>query len=175
MTWNILPTYTDGDALTAAMLEGIKGNINETAPAKATTAGWHFVSNGVNTIVERAIQSAKITTQQTTGSTTYANLATNGPVVTVNTGAQALVFFGCQMFNDGAGACWSSYEIFGATSNSPEDNRAITAEANANDSFRMGVTELQPVTPGNNTFHQKYRVSSGTGTFDDRYVIVMAL
>lgn len=175
MTWSTLPTYTDGTVLDASKLNAIKANINETAPAKATTAGYHFVSTGTNHIEERAIVSDKILTQQTTTSTTYTNLSTTGGIAALTTGVKALIMHGCQMFNDTTSACWSSYELSGATSSSPNNDRAVTCEANANDSFRMSYCELQVTNPGVNVFIQKYRVSAGQGTFDDRHIIAMGL
>ena len=175
MAWSTLPTYVDGDPLTAAMLLAIAANINETAVAKATTAGYHFVANGTNVVVERAIVSDKILTQQTTTSTTYVNLATVGATVTVTTGTHAIISHGCQMFSSGTGSCWSSYALTGATTSAADDERAITCEAAASNSFRMGYTELQTLTAGSNVVTQKYRVGSLTGTFDDRHVAVMAL
>ena len=61
MAWTTLPTYTDGTALTAAMLLAIAANINETAVAKATTAGRFFVATGPNAIAERSIIADSLT------------------------------------------------------------------------------------------------------------------
>jgi len=173
MAWSTLPTYVNG-VLSAAMMNAIAANINESAPAKATTAGWHFVSSATNTIVERAIVSDKILTQQTTTNTSYVNLATVGATVTATTGAKAVIHHGCQMFSSGTGTCWSSYDVTGATTSAANDDRAITCEAAAGNSFRFGYTELQTLTPGSNVFTQKYRVGSLTGTFDDRHLICIA-
>lgn len=179
MTWSTLPTYTNG-TLTAAQLMAIRDNINETAAAKATTAGYHFVANGPTTLVERAIVSARVSAQETTTLTGYGNIpsGTVGPTVTATTGAKALVWFAAQMFHQTTGSCWSSFEVTGASSVASGDDRAITCEAaEPTQSFRFSSAELQTVTPGSNTFRQQYRVgaSGGTGTFDDRHLIAMAL
>ena len=85
------------------------------------------------------------------------------------------MFISAQMFHSGTGSCWSSYGISGATSDTINDDRAVTCEADATNSFRIGATTYQVLTPGSNTFLQQYRVGSPTGTFDDRRLIVMAL
>ena len=176
MTWQAIPTFTDGNALTGAQMEIIAADLEETAPAKATTEGYWFISgSSANVVNERAITSDKVLTQQTTTSTTYVNLATVGAQVHATTGTKALIHHGCQMFNSGAGSCWSSYIVTNATSSAADDDRAITCEAASTNSFRMGYTELQTLTAGSNTFTQRYRVGSLTGTFDDRHMICMAL
>lgn len=173
MAWSTLPAYSDGNALTAAQVTAIKDNINETAPAKATTASYWFIATGTNAIAERAIMSDKILTQQTRSSTSYGALATAGGVVTITTGAKALVHHSCQSFNSAAGTNWNSYKISGATTVSSSDEWA--GESNGTDGNRQGVSELHSVTGGSNVFTQEYRAGSGTGTFDDRIIIVMAL
>ena len=175
MAWTTLPAYTAGNALTAAQVTAIKDNINESAPSKATTAGYWFIATGTNAIAERAIVSDIILTQQTTTNTSYVNLTTVGATVTATTGTKALVMIQCQMFSSGTGTCWSSYAISGATTAAADDQWAITCEAAASNSFKMGNTTLHTVTGGSNVFTQKYRVGSLTGTFDDRHLICMAL
>jgi metal-dependent amidase/aminoacylase/carboxypeptidase family protein len=177
MTWSTLPAYSDGNALTAAQMTAIKDNINETAPAKATTAGYWFVSTGTNAVAERAILSTRNNNQQTRTSTSYGNLSTVGPVVTITTGTQALVHIANQMFNSGAFSCWSSYAITGATTRASDDEHGLSMEGGSTQAFKMGVSSLEAVTGGSNVFTQQYRVGSGggTGSFDDREVIVMAL
>lgn len=174
ITWTTLPTYTDGNALTGAQLEAIAANIEESAPAKATTEGYWFIAGSSgNSINQRAILTARVDTQQTRSSTSYGALATVGPVVTITTGSQALVSINCQLFNSAAGTCWSSYKITGATTVSSSDTWAC--EGNGTDGNRQGIMNLHAVTAGSNVFTQEYRVGSGTGTFDDRNTIVMAM
>ena len=173
MAWTTLPTYADGNALTAAQMNAVAANINETAPSKATTSGYHFVSTGTNAIAERAIVSDKILTQQTRTSTSYGNLTTVGGTVTVTTGTKALVHISDQMFSSAANTVWTSYEISSATTASASDEWGI--EANGTDGNRLGISELHTVTGGSNVFTMKYRVGGGTGTFDDRIIIVMGL
>ncbi len=174
MAWSTLPTYVAGNALTAAQLNAIAANINETAPAKSTTQGyWYISGSSANTINERAIVSDKILTQQTRSSTSYGALATAGGTVTLTTGTKVLVHHACQSFNSAAGTNWNSYAISGATTVSSSDEWG--GESNGTDGNRQGISELHSVTAGSNTFTQQYRAGSGTGTFDDRIIIAMGL
>jgi len=174
MAWTVPPTAVAGALLTASQWNaGVRDNLLETAPAKATLSGRIFVSTGANSIAQRSIVSDKITAQQNTASGSYVNLGTVGATVTVTTGTLAQVHHGCQLFSSTTGTVWASYAISGATTVSASDEWAN--EANGTDGNRSGVSELHTVTAGSNTFQQKYRVGSGTGTFDDRYIIVWAL
>src|SRR4249919_21771 len=172
MSWAAIPTFTDGNALTGAQMEIIAADIEESAPAKATTEGYWFISgSSANLINERAIVSNKILTQQTRASASYGALATAGGTVTATTGTKALVHHACQSFNSAAGTNWNSYKISGATTVASSDEWA--GESNGTDGNRQGVSELHTVTAGSNVFTQEYRAGSGTGTFDDRIIIVM--
>lgn len=176
MTWSTLPTYVNG-ALTAAQLNAIRDNINESAAARATTATGYFVATGANSVVQRLVATAAVLTQETDNMTSYGNISpgTNGPETTVTTGIRALVFTSAQLENSGTGSTWASYEISGATTDAAVDDRAIFNQSGATFGGRFGVTSWQVLTAGSNTFTMKYRVSSGTGTFDDRRIVIMSL
>ena len=86
-------TAVSNTVFTAAQFNThVRDNLNETAPAKATTAGTMFIASGANSIVERVPSTAAVTTSESTGGTGYGNLATPGPAVTVTTGTKAIVF-----------------------------------------------------------------------------------
>lgn len=178
MAWTTPLTAVSNAILTAAQWNAtVRDNLLETAPAKATTSGRIFVATGANSIAQRQVAQGQVLTQQTTASTSYTDLTTVGPSVTVTTGTLAHVSIQCQMFNSGSSSSnWSSYAISGATTDASDDQRAISCEAAAaTQAFRFGASLLQTVTAGSNTFKQQYRVGSGTGTFDDRNIIVWAL
>jgi hypothetical protein len=174
MAWNAPITWTLQQVVTSAQLNSqIRDNLLQTAPAKATTASGYFVGTAPNTITERVIGHAIVTAQQTGTATGYGNLATVGPTVTVTTGPSALVFTSAQLENSGNGSTWASYGITGATTDAITDERAIFNQSGSTFGGRFGVTTWQSLTPGSNTFLMQYRVSSGTGTYDDRSLIVM--
>lgn len=175
MAWTVLPTYTNG-VLTAAMMNAIKDNINETAPAKAIVGSWpvHFTSSATNTVAAREIRDDTVSAQESTTNTSYTDLSTNGPAVTLTTGAFALCFPGSRVFNTGGGVAYASFLITGATiGDVAADGRGVANQGT--DDLRAGATQLMATTPGSNVFTMKYRVSSATGTFQSRRFSVMGL
>jgi hypothetical protein len=175
MSWTAPMTAVAGSVLTAAQWnQSVRDNLLETAPANASTVSGYFVVDAPNSIVQRLGQTATVTTSETTTSTTYTDLATPGPAVTVTTGTMALVVVAGTTQNSGAGTTRIAYDISGATSLASADTRGM---GNANtDSVTAGTTVLETgLTPGSNTFTAKYRVSSGTGTFLSRRIVVMPL
>lgn len=178
MAWSAPMTAVANSTFTAAQFnQFVRDNLNETAPAKATSAGSYFVASGVNSIAERTPNLAGILTSETTTSTTMTDLATFGPSVTVTTGPYALVLTHCQVENSGAGSAYAGVEVTGASSIAPALNRAINVFNAPAVRVGAGTAVLYhgslALTPGSNTFTMKYRVSSGTGTFADRRIIVM--
>lgn len=176
MAWTAPATFTDGAILTAAQLNVMRDNFNETAPAKATSAAGFIVTTALNSIVQRNPTGSTVVTSQTTTSTSYADLATIGPSVTVTTGTSALVALAAFMSKSTDNtAAVTSYEVTGASTQSAVDGRGAQVDgAPANQGMRVGVTVFQAdLTPGSNTFTQKYKVSSTVGTFSNRHLLVV--
>lgn len=154
----------------------VRDNLNETAPAKATSAGGYFVGSGVNAIAERRAVTGADLTLGTTTSTSFTNLSGTsvGPSVTLETGPAALVIVRCAAENSGVGSVRMAYEVSGAHSQAAADNRGMHIFGVANVNLGASdVTLMNPITPGTNTFTAKYRVSSGTGSFSSRRIIVI--
>ncbi|MFC9088984.1 hypothetical protein, partial [Nocardiopsis dassonvillei] len=81
-----------GAALTAAQWNAsVRDNLLETAAAVATTSGGYIATAGPNQVVERRARTDTVLVLETTTSTTYTDLDTFGPSVTVETGTDALV------------------------------------------------------------------------------------
>jgi hypothetical protein len=154
----------------------VRDNLSETAPAKATTPGGYFVTTGTNQIAERVPAEDFLTTPETTTSTTYVDLATVGPSVSAVTGAYALVIIGGQVGATTAAAASArmSFDVTGATTLAASDSRAFGKVGGTTDLYVIGsgLYLLTTLNPGTNVFTAKYRVSSGTGTFDDRRIAV---
>ena len=148
----------------------VRDNFAMTAPGIATTSGQIFAASGANTIAARFPDFATTATAQTTASTSYVDLATVGPSVTnVTVGTRGVIIYGCQMANNTVnGTC--SYAPTGATLASPSDSQALAfTSATANAAMQASYALfLGGMTPGTYTFVMKYRVSAGTGTFQDR-------
>ena len=179
MAWSAPMTAVANSTFTAAQFnQYVRDNLNETAPALATAAGSYFAADGINSIAERRAVTALELGTGTTTSTTYTDRtgvgANLGPTVTVNTGPAALVIVRCSAENSGGGSARMAYNISGATSLAAADNRGVgffgVAGGNVNAS---DVSLWTALNPGSNTFTAKYRVSSGTGTFLSRRIIVM--
>lgn len=170
-------TAVSGSVYTAAQFNTfVRDNLNETAPAKATTAGGYFVTNTLNEIVERVGSRQTILTSQTTMSTSFTDLTTTGPQVTVTTGPLALVIFGCELENDTINqTSRMGVDVSGATTDPPDDFQALVYDAAAGGSVHQASHAIffDTLTPGSNTFTAKYRVSGGTGTFAFRRLIVL--
>jgi hypothetical protein len=153
----------------------VRDNLNETAPAKATTAGSYFAVSGLNSIAERTPASAIVATSQNTTSTSYVDLATVGPSVSVTTGPAAVVMiYNANVNAAGTSSSLMSFEVSGATSQAPNDNMAIGAASTVGS--RAGASFLVTgLNAGTNTFTCKYRVGGSTGTFVDRRIAVLPL
>lgn len=183
MVWSAPMTAVANSVFTAAQFNTfVRDNLNETAPAKATTAGGYFVADGTNSIVERETSGATDLDSGTTTSTSFTDLdgpALVGPSLTITTGSQALVYYHCQCSNSGAGSARAAVDVTGASTIPTADNRSILVGGTAGTTVGAATTVLYTsglaLTPGSNTFTMKYRVSSGTGTFDDRRLIVFPL
>lgn len=157
----------------------MRDNLNLTAPALATSAGSIFVGTGANSIAERIPSASIISTQQTTTSTVYANLATTGPQVAVTTGTKALGFWGTGLQNNTGGQnSYSSASVSGATPTvAGQDAYSCQLQAygsNAQGRF-IGHHFWTGLTAGSNTWTQVYRVDAGTGTFVNRELVMLPL
>jgi hypothetical protein len=148
-----------------------------TPAAVATTAGSIFVATGANAIAERLIQQQIVDTSQTTSSTSYAALATAGPLVAATTGTQALVWINSTIANSASNTSAASFAISGATTTAADDTWDIQQDGGTGAANRYSSCALMPLTPGSNTFTMLYKVSSGasTGTFSRRRIQVLAL
>lgn len=177
MAWSAPMTAVVNATFTAAQFnQFVRDNLNETAPAKATTAGRLIVAKGANSVGEAIVGNANVGTSQTTTSTSYTDLATVGPAITVATGTSAIVMCTVEMANNTLGAsCFASVAVSGATSDAAADSRAVRLESSAaNDTARLcAVHRFSALTAGNNTFTVQYRVTAGTGTFLNRVLVVI--
>ena len=117
---------------------------------------------------------------ETTVSTSYVDLATPGPAVTVLTGTKAIVLIGAQIDNTSANVSLMSVAVSGATTVAADDAHSALTELSVGDgvmfshaiTFGMGGV-LPALTPGTNTFTAKYRVVAGTGRWLRRHLVVI--
>ena len=178
MSWTTFPTLTDSQVLTGAHMQLVRDNLAETAPAKASAAGQIFVVTGANAIAARVPTNAIVATNQPTTSTSYVNLATVGPSVTVTTGARAIVMPGSAVSNTGAGqVSYASYDVSSATTIAADDARALVFESSGiSQAVKATAVYMETaLTPGSNVFTMKYRCSGGTSSFSSRHLVVIPL
>jgi hypothetical protein len=195
MAWSTPYTATTNDTLTATEWNGtMRDNMLEMEVAKATAApevstdpdsgteivpGTWFVASAANTIAERRITEGNISknvTEETT-STTYDDLDTFGPSVTVVTGTQAIVMVTAEISNaiaNSLSAC--DFAVSGATTRAATDTTALIADgyaAGSGDNMqRRAVYTRLALTAGTNVFTMKYRAGSNTAQFRMRQIIV---
>ena len=130
----------------------------------------------------QAFTTALVATSQSTTSTTYADLATVGPSVSVTTGTFAIVFFTATAWQNSASASDSilmSIAVSGATTIAAADATAMRDTDVSGLSFarRYGnFVTFTTLTPGVNTFTAKYRTSNAANAanFGDRRIAVYA-
>ena len=123
---------------------------------------------------EFATGNTKIATSETTTSTTFANLATAGPSVTVNVGSSGKVelVVRARAKNSAANDCYIGVDISGATTTA-----ATTIWLhNGNGADVLGEFSAQTIVTGlaagSTTFKMQYAVAAGTGTFSQRELTV---
>ncbi len=126
--------------------------------------------------------SATVDTEQNTTSTTYTDLGTDGPSITYDPGAVAktvLFLFGSFLGNSVVGyTTYVSYAISGATTVAASDSRALVLRptgSNGQERVTMSAAFVQTLQPGSNTIKLKYRVEGNTGTFGNRFLIMVVL
>lgn len=178
MTWTAPITFVAGVPLAAAQLNAMQANLLETAVAKATASGRYMVTAGANSLVERWVSRNTTDVVGTTTSTSYTTSLTSGgsgSQVIKDTGAQAVIGIYSYVRNSTAGqSAYSSYRIDGATTRNAVDADAVMAVGDGSTAIAASAWHLAiSLTPGSNTFSQTYRVTGGTGTFDNRRLTIM--
>lgn len=147
-TFDNLPIGSTGQVLTAD---------TTVSPYKVK---WATPSSSLNAAY------ATVAAQESTTSTSFTDLTTSGPAVTVTTGTKALVIFGASQRTTISGAvAQMSFAVSGATT------RAATTNEWTNTAFGPNATSLNEVaaaavvvtglTAGSNTFTAKYCAAVG--------------
>jgi hypothetical protein len=126
--------------------------------------------------------SATVATNEGTTSTSYTDLTTAGPAVTVTTGTKALVIITAYINAAADGftgvSAFMSYGVTGATTSAAADDRAIINQTPTgdNNNNRMSAASVVTLTAGSNTFTSKYRSSaSRIVNFSNREIFVITL
>ena len=121
---------------------------------------------------------ASVATNQTTTSTSFTDLATVGPAVTLTTGTKALVLLSCYMENSSTtNIVQMGFAVSGATTLAAAFGRTFYIRGNSG-GVALQASSVIPVTSltaGSNTFTAKYTVNGGTGQWENRYITVIDL
>ena len=178
--------YVPFDILTAQELNEDVANIE----SLATGTGIGDGSVSTAALAAGSVTNAKVSLTpgsstvvaavETTGSTSYTDLATVTDAVTVTVGPSgcAIVSMISQMSNNtGNAQTFLSYTVSGASTVAASDTNSVnyqsyTGGGTDRRSFTLLLTGL---TAGSNTFKMKYRVSGGIGTFAARRISVLPL
>ena len=124
--------------------------------------------------------SSTVAAAQSTSSKSYSNLASNGPSVIVSVGGSGKVLItltGGLKNNTNDASTFMGFTISGQDHSAANDALALVFAGNRNDLNQASVTYMVTgLTPGGaDTFTTTYRVASGTGTFQNRSIIVVAV
>lgn len=120
-----------------------------------------------------------IDTSETTTSTTFTDLATVGPTVTLTTGTRALIVITSYLHNStNSTTNFIGFEVSGATTIAADSTRCLflsnTSTGNARPELRYSWSYiLTGLTAGSNTFTLKYRCSGGTLNAQNRILSVV--
>jgi len=177
MTWVKNLAFTSGDLLTAAQLNQIADNLEETAPGKTTGNNTYIVATGPNSVAEREPVRDIQNNAATTTSQRYGDLDVGepAPTITAITGTAVLICFAARISNTTNGTRNRvSYNITGATSKPAANNRSIVHESVDGYQTRPALVVFDPrLTPGTNTFTLQYMCSGGTMTAANRRLVVV--
>lgn len=176
MAWTAPMTAVAGSVFTAAQFNAhIRDNLNECPAAKATTPGGYFAVSDTNQVAQREPADAIVETSEATTSTSYTDLTTAGPSVTVTSGPKLIIHTTADLVCNTAGqTARATFNVSGATTITENDVRALKNTSTTN--LRATVTTVIAVTPGVNTVKMVYRTSgTSTATFANRRLIVLPL
>ena len=137
------------------------------------SGGYNVIGN--QSILSRMVALTKatsdVTTNQTTTSTSYTNLATTGPSITLTPGVtQDYILAGKSYVysNTGGNNVFAGISVAGAT---PLDKYAVTVTSPNNVSIEAATATIVASSHANNTSDLlQYRVVSGTGAYQNRVI-----
>lgn len=167
------PALTDspnGPAQIQALAEAVESSLQAEANTRSSTDTT--LTNSIAAILQARSGLTSIATNQNTTSTTFVDLATVGPQVTVTSvGTRAVAIWSLTQFTT-VGSCASAVAVSGATTIAAADfpNGFVGSDGGRNGTGWAYFV----INPGVNTYTMKYRVSSGTGSFLDRRLMVWA-
>ncbi len=132
------------------------------------------ISSQANIYVGSGATTSTILTDESTASTSYVDLATAGPSITLTTGTSATIWtsVGCMYTASAPVTGHVSVVVSGATTVAVSDNYAMYPSGTVNNTCTAGARSINftGLNPGQNTFKMQYKVESGTGHFQNRTI-----
>lgn len=131
-------------------------------------------SSGATKAATAGASAAYVATGETTASTSYTDLTTVTDTVTVNVGANGLLFvtISCLLQNSGANFSGMSFALSGANTVAATNENSFTFNATIRGGMSVLLTGL---TAGSTVVKAKYEVTAGTGTFSNRKISAIPL
>ena len=168
---------------TLTIAAGAGVTVNGTITALAQYGFTSIIKTATNTWSYRppggfpASATATVATYEQTSSTSFTDLTTAGPAVTLTTGTKALLIITSRIYaQDSGGYAYVGVAVSGATTIAAAQTYCIEArQAQVNDILQISaVYFLTGLTAGTNTFTLKYKqVSATNGYFSNRSVAVI--
>jgi hypothetical protein len=159
----------------AKLTVGANNTVLTADSAQATGLKWAAASSG-----SPANGQAYVGTKQNTTSSTYTDLTTAGPAVTLTTGTKALVIVSFEGTNRSANrSAWMSFDVSGASTVAATDTNCVKLTQSVADwePFRASSgTLVTGLTAGSNVFTAKYRsdtITTCTADFAYREIVVI--
>jgi hypothetical protein len=179
-------TFTTEAARDAALTSPTEGMVAylTTPTVPAAKGGATFIPTGITTIYNGAAWvcvtevGAEVAASQTTASTSFVDLATAGPAVTLNTGTTAiLTFSGFVTAPSTSAYAIMAVAVSGASTIAATDTKGTFVQSPSG-SYQGQPTRsliISGLTAGINTFTLKYRTTAGTATFETRTLFVQGI
>lgn len=154
------------------------GHVYATAEVlSASTLNTYVRLNLTDLDRRTTVTSASVATDETTTSTSYTDVTTPGPAVTVTIGSTglAMVDFASTIYNSNAGSySLCAVAVSGATTHAAADTEGMAYAVVAGARFGRPLY-MSGLNAGSNTFTMKYRATANTAHFADRMLIVTPL
>ena len=153
-------------------------NLLKGAPLPADTVDTQAIADGAVTTDKLDLSETTdgVDTSQSTTSTSFTNLATAGPAITIDVPASGKIWlsFGANIANSVTGGnSYIALAVSGSNTVSASETGiyGLSYQSSGNAWGQTGKSFLVTgLTPGSTTFTMKYKVSTGTGTFRNRYI-----
>lgn len=192
-------THVDGQSFSAAKanvmeagieLAGVFGTSSTPPGSPSDGMLWRYSpSTGVNWLFQYDSSLAtykwvflggpdlytRVATDQGTASTTYVDLATVGPSVTLARAGIYNVQYGCQMYNSGSGNInLVGLSVAGGTPNDATQGESARHRSTAVTTIDAGAWMHHQITAAaTNVVKLQYRVTAGTGNFTQRVLRIV--